>query len=324
MEAPAAGPVPGSGAVLVLAGIAALIQRVWLLGLGPEELTAANLTPFGGMLVVDEYGVFAHLLLIVLALCGLGAGWRFFESLGRRGAEGLALLLLSTAGFALMASTPHLVMMFLGLEIGSISLYVLAGFTRSETASEEAAIKYFLLGSFASAIFIYGVALLFAGTGSLNLFEQRAFLAANIILRPAVLLAGLALDDRRAGFQGHGGTFSFLGSGRLSGGPGRGGRFHGGRRQGGRLRRAGPAPLDRIRRLFVDVGGRRRGDCGCLDAGRLLPRSRPGRPAASSCLLGRRPRRIHPHRGGRRPQRDRRESGSTWRSTPSNWSAPMR
>jgi NADH-quinone oxidoreductase subunit N len=182
-----------AGAILVLAGIGVLLQRLWLLGLSPEEQIAANLTPFGGMLVVDEYGVFAHLLLIILALCGLGAGWRFFESLGRRGAEALALLLLSTTGFALMASTPHLVMMFLGLEIGSISLYVLAGFTRSETASEEAAIKYFLLGSFASAIFIYGVALLFAGTGSLHLFEQRTFLASNIVLRPAVLLAGLAL-----------------------------------------------------------------------------------------------------------------------------------
>ncbi|MEX0667681.1 MAG: hypothetical protein WD313_05075, partial [Acidimicrobiia bacterium] len=54
-----------SGAVLVLAGIAALIQRVWLAGLGPEEQTPANRTPFGGMLVIDEYGVFAHLLLIV-------------------------------------------------------------------------------------------------------------------------------------------------------------------------------------------------------------------------------------------------------------------
>jgi NADH-quinone oxidoreductase subunit N len=182
-----------AGAVLALAGVAALIQGIWLDGLGPDEQTAANLTPFGGMLIIDKYGVFAHVVLVVVALCGLGAGWRFFESLGRRSAEGLALLVLSASGFALMAATPHLVMMFLGLEIGSISLYVLAGFTRTETASEEAAIKYFLLGSFASAIFIYGVALLFAGTGSLNLLEQRVFLGSNIVLRPAVLLAGLAL-----------------------------------------------------------------------------------------------------------------------------------
>ncbi|HSL26008.1 MAG TPA: NADH-quinone oxidoreductase subunit N, partial [Acidimicrobiia bacterium] len=87
----------------------------------------------------------------------------------------------------------HLVMMFLGLEIGSISLYVLAGFSQQEARSEEAAIKYFLLGSFASAVFIYGVALLFAGTGSLHLFEQRLFLDSNLVLRPAVLLIGLAL-----------------------------------------------------------------------------------------------------------------------------------
>ncbi len=147
----------------------------------------------GGCWSIDEYGVFAHLLLIVVALCGLGAGWRFFESLGRRGAEGLALAFAVDGRVRADGLHPHLVMMFLGLEIGSISLYVLAGFTRSETASEEAAIKYFLLGSFASAIFIYGVALLFAGTGSLHLFEQRAFLASNIVLDPAVLLAGLAL-----------------------------------------------------------------------------------------------------------------------------------
>jgi NADH-quinone oxidoreductase subunit N len=84
-------------------------------------------------------------------------------------------------------------MMFLGLEIGSISLYVLAGFSRHEPRSEEAAIKYFLLGSFASAIFIYGVALVFAGTGSLDLLEQRDLLDREIILRPAVLLIGLGL-----------------------------------------------------------------------------------------------------------------------------------
>ncbi len=75
-----------------------------------------------------------------------------------------------------MLSTPHLVMMFLGLEIGSISLYVVAGLSRQERQSEEAAIKYFLLGSFASAIFIYGVALVFAATGSLQLFEQQQLL----------------------------------------------------------------------------------------------------------------------------------------------------
>lgn len=179
--------------LLVLTGLAAIAQRWWVRGLLPEQQTAENLIPFGGMVVVDGFGIFGHLLLVVIALLGIGAGWRFFESLGRRAAEAIALFLLSTAGFSLMASTPHLVMMFLGLEIGSISLYVLAGFSRQEARSEEAAIKYFLLGSFASAIFIYGVALLFAATGSLHLFDQRLFLTENLLLRPAVLFIGLAL-----------------------------------------------------------------------------------------------------------------------------------
>ena len=136
------------------------------------------------MVVVDPYAVFARLVLVLVSLLGLGAAWRFIEGLGRRAAEALTLFLLATAGFSLMAASPHLVMIFLGLEIGSISLYVLAGFGRSDARSEESALKYFLLGSFASAIFIYGVALLFAGTGSLDLFDQRQFLANNILVRP--------------------------------------------------------------------------------------------------------------------------------------------
>jgi NADH-quinone oxidoreductase subunit N len=182
----------GAG-ILVLAGLAAIAQSWWVRGLLPEEQTTSNLTPFGRMVVLDGFGILGHLLLVVIALLGMGAAWRFFETLGRRAAEAIALMLLSTAGFSLMSSTPQLVMMFLGLEIGSISLYLLAGFSRQETRSQEAAMKYFLLGSFASAIFIYGVALLFAGTGSLNLIDQRTFLNANILLRPAVLLIGLAL-----------------------------------------------------------------------------------------------------------------------------------
>jgi NADH-quinone oxidoreductase subunit N len=177
--------------LLLAAGGAALVQRFWLEGLSVGELSQA--LPFAGMVVVDPYAVFARLVLVVVGLLGLGAGWRFIESLGRRAAEALTLFLLATAGFSLMAASPHLVMIFLGLEIGSISLYILAGFGRRDGRSEEAALKYFLLGSFASAIFIYGVALLFAGTGSLNLLDQRQFLSSTILVRPAVLLIGLAL-----------------------------------------------------------------------------------------------------------------------------------
>ncbi|HJU51664.1 MAG TPA: NADH-quinone oxidoreductase subunit N [Acidimicrobiia bacterium] len=180
---------------VVILGLAALGTGAqgWWLGRREAGELAGSPLPFGGMVVIDRYAIFAGLLLITVAALGVGAGAKFFESLGRRAAEGLALLLLSTSGFILLASTTQMVMMFLGLEIGSISLYVIAGFSRQEPRSEEAAIKYFLLGSFASAIFVYGVALVFAGTGSLDLLEHRTLLDREIILRPAVLLIGLGL-----------------------------------------------------------------------------------------------------------------------------------
>ena len=120
---------------------------------------------FSDMIVLDGFAVFARLLLLAVTALGLLAGWRFIEGLRRRGAEALALTLLATTGFSIMVASNNLVMMFLGLEVGSIALYVLAGMTRERSESDEAAIKYFLLGSFASAVFVYGVALLYAGTG---------------------------------------------------------------------------------------------------------------------------------------------------------------
>ncbi|MFP3913422.1 MAG: NADH-quinone oxidoreductase subunit N [Actinomycetota bacterium] len=149
--------------------------------------------PFAGMIALDLFGVFARYVLLVAAGLGLLAARRMIDEMGTRSAEMVALMLLSTAGFSLMAVSANLVMTFLGLEVGSISLYVLAGFARERMDSDEAAIKYFLLGSFASAIFIYGVALVFAGTGSFELEGVRRHLADMVVLQPGVILVGLAL-----------------------------------------------------------------------------------------------------------------------------------
>ena len=160
-----------------------------------------QLVAFSGMVVMDGFAVFGRLVLLVMAGLGLLAGWRLVESLDRRGAEAIALVLLATTGFSIMVASNNLVMMFLGLEIGSISLYVLAGLTREKTKADEAAMKYFLLGSFASAIFIYGVALLYAGTGQLEILAIRQFFTAVIVTRPAVILIGLALIIVGLGFK---------------------------------------------------------------------------------------------------------------------------
>jgi NADH-quinone oxidoreductase subunit N len=160
-----------------------------------------SLVAFSGLITMDGLAVFARFALLVATGLGLLAGWRFIESLGRRGAEGLALVLLATTGFSIMVASNNLVMMFLGLEIGSIALYVLAGMTRERAESDEAAIKYFLLGSFASALFIYGVALLYAGTGFLEILDIRQYLSDYLVTNPAVIYIGLGLIVAGLGFK---------------------------------------------------------------------------------------------------------------------------
>ncbi|MGH8910884.1 MAG: NADH-quinone oxidoreductase subunit N, partial [Acidimicrobiia bacterium] len=152
-----------------------------------------SLTPFEGMIALDAYAVFARYVLLAVTGLGILAAWRMIETIGPRAAEMLALALLATAGFSLMAVSTHLMMIFLGLEVGSISLYVLAGFTRERSESDEAAIKYFLLGAFASAVFVYGVALVFAGTGQFNLLGIRQYLTGVVVFEPGVILIGLGL-----------------------------------------------------------------------------------------------------------------------------------
>ena len=105
-------------------------------------------------------------------------------------------MLLAAAGAHLMAAAADLIVLFIGLEVFSISLYVLAGFTRERADADEASLKYFLLGAFASAVFLYGVALVFAATGTTTIYGSGGiadYLADYVVLRPGVLLAGLAL-----------------------------------------------------------------------------------------------------------------------------------
>lgn len=160
-----------------------------------------DLVVFSGMIVMDGLAVFGRFVLLAVTAFGLMAGWRYVESLGRRGAEAIALVLLATAGFSIMIASNNLVLMFMGLEVGSLALYVLAGMSRERVRSDEAAMKYFLLGSFASALFVYGVALLYAGTGQFEILAISQFLRSTVVLSPAVLLIGLALVVVGLGFK---------------------------------------------------------------------------------------------------------------------------
>src|ERR1019366_1693698 len=101
-------------------------------------------------------------------------------------AEYQILALASAAGAVLMTQANDLIVVFLGLEILSIGLYVLVAFDRHRATSSEAALKYFLLGSFASAIFIYGAALVYGATGSTNLTSILHFLRPDALPRPGL------------------------------------------------------------------------------------------------------------------------------------------
>ena len=189
-----------TAAVFVLAVAFTLLQWVQA-GDALDFGSLGDLVGFSGMIVMDGYAVFTRLVLIVTMGVGLLGGWRFIDGLGRRAAEAIALVLIATAGFSIMVASNNLVMMFLGLEVGSISLYVLAGMMREKARSDEAAMKYFLLGSFASAIFIYGVALLYAGTGQFEILAMSRFLSGVIVTTPAVILIGIGLVIVGLGFK---------------------------------------------------------------------------------------------------------------------------
>ena len=117
------------------------------------------------------------------------------------GSEAYVLLLLSASGGVIMAGANDLMVIFLGLEILSIAVYVLAGIHVRRSRSGEAALKYFVLGAFSSAFLLYGIALVYGATGSTNLGAIRSFLATNVLTNDLTLLAGLALLLVGLGFK---------------------------------------------------------------------------------------------------------------------------
>ena len=177
-------------AVTVLASLAAFVvtfvQWSYLDAHGPST-TIAN------AIVLDGFSVVATAVIALsLAMAALVAhDWARRQ--GVTGGEFHILALATAAGAVLMTQANDLVVIFLGLEILSIGLYVLVAFDRHRLRSAEAALKYFLLGSFASAIFIYGAALVYGATGSTNLTSISYFLGSNLLLRPGLLYAGGAL-----------------------------------------------------------------------------------------------------------------------------------
>ncbi len=161
----------------------------------------AGTVEIGGQIFYDRFSVLLLILISIAVILSSFASDGYLRREGLDGVEAYVLMLMSATGAMLMAEAGGLIMLFLGLEIMSISLYVMAAFHRRRTQSGEAGLKYFILGSFSSALFLYGVALVYGATGSTQFTQIAAYLAGNVPANTGVLLAGMALLIVGLGFK---------------------------------------------------------------------------------------------------------------------------
>ena len=162
---------------------------------------ASVITAFNGTVVADDFALAFQVILIVVAALSIMLSQKYIEQKGINYGEYYALLLFSTSGAMLMATSRELITIFIGLEVLSIALYILSGFARTEARSEESAMKYFLLGSFSSAFFLYGIALVYGGAGTTRLdvlttVSNTALTSSYTVAGFALLLIGLVLQSR--------------------------------------------------------------------------------------------------------------------------------
>jgi len=174
-------------------GITALLSALGLaLTLGFTLSQIGNeVTGFNGMVVLDGFSIFVNALLLVSGLLGIALAYGYVKRMGIERGEYYTLLLFSVTGMMLMAQATDLIVVFLALELLSIPLYVLAAFARPKLDSEEAGLKYFLLGAFSTGFVVYGIALIFGATGSTSL--SAIVVSASSLTSSLLLTIGAAL-----------------------------------------------------------------------------------------------------------------------------------
>ena len=156
-------------------------------------------TEFSNMIQVDKYSLFFNVIFLVSTILVVLISMNYLGRQDRRQGEYYLLILLATLGMMLMASGNELIVVFLGLELMSLSLYVLAGYFQRSMASSEAGMKYLLLGAFASGFFLYGIALIYGGAGTTSIPKIASAITVNA--RSPLLLSGMFLLVVGFGFK---------------------------------------------------------------------------------------------------------------------------
>ena len=177
---------------LALAGTLAALASLRYMFMNPGSA-------YSGLLRVDAFSLFVHGIVIAVAALAVLGSFDYLDHENIQRGEYYALVLFATAGMGILAGANELVTAFVGLEISSISTYILAGFRRSALKSNESSLKYFLLGSFATAFFLYGVALTYGATRSTHFEAINQAIASHG--SGALLIIGLGLIFVGLGFK---------------------------------------------------------------------------------------------------------------------------
>ena len=162
---------------------------------------------FSNLLIVDGFATFFRILVMIIGILTVLLSYRYLDRELSETSEYHALLLFSVVGQSLMVPSNDQIMIFIGLEISSIATYILAGYLRDDKRNNEAALKYFLLGSFATGFLLYGVAIVYGLTGTTKLNEIPGLLASQgtsplvIGVATAMILVGLGFKISGAPFQ---------------------------------------------------------------------------------------------------------------------------
>lgn len=194
--------------VLVATAAMATSVPLWARVQGWTEVgrwdVAAPYGPFSavaGAIGIDGFSVFLTMLICIAVILGALLADGYLRREGLDGPEYYVLMLLSASGGVIMAMANDLIVVFIGLETLSIAVYVLAAIHLKRIQSQEAGLKYFVLGGFSSAFFLYGVAMVYGATGTTNLVRIKDILATSLATRNALLLMGLAMMLVGLGFK---------------------------------------------------------------------------------------------------------------------------
>jgi len=194
-------PVIGYPALFTIVTAAAAIVVSLMLWQRVTDPLDGPFSTLNGSFGVDGFSVFITIVILIAVILAALIADEYLRREDQDGPELYVLLLLSAAGGVVMAGANDLIVLFVGLETLSIAAYVLAAMNRRRVESQEAGMKYFVLGAFSSAFFLYGIAFVYGATGSVNFIAIADFLADSYLLKNGLLLLGFALLIVGLGFK---------------------------------------------------------------------------------------------------------------------------